>query len=277
LSAKARGIRHEPSEELAYAIRKLAIDLFNSHDLQDSSKRLMDLVHERFSELPEVLERVVEDRETLVELLEDRRQTDADRKQWEADIKYQSELGIFSKKQLSISVGGASFGNQHFPLETITRLRWGGIRHSVNGIPTGTSLTVAFGDQNSEAVVELRNKEVFAAVTEKLWLAVGWQIMRRIADALKRGSELRLGDALLRDDGIVLMRHKFFGSAEAVPCTWADVQVWSADGSLCIGSTRDKRARIALSYIEFPNTHIFEALIRAAFKRPGLKRLSELF
>ena len=36
LSAKARGIDHEPSRALAYEIRSLAIDLFNKHDMLDA-------------------------------------------------------------------------------------------------------------------------------------------------------------------------------------------------------------------------------------------------
>lgn len=43
LSAKARGIDHEPSRALAYEIRSLAIDLFNEHDLLTQSQRLTGL------------------------------------------------------------------------------------------------------------------------------------------------------------------------------------------------------------------------------------------
>ena len=44
---------------------------------------------------------------------------------------------------------------QSFALDSITQVRWGGVRHSVNGVPTGTT-TIAFGDRRSEAVVELK-------------------------------------------------------------------------------------------------------------------------
>ena len=68
LSAKARGIDHDPSHEIAYAIRSLAIDLFNEHDMLDQSKRLTELIQELFAELPEVVERVDEDADALEDI-----------------------------------------------------------------------------------------------------------------------------------------------------------------------------------------------------------------
>lgn len=65
LSAKARGIDHDPSHEIAYSIRSLAIDLFNEHDMLDQSQRLTKLIQELFAELPEVVERVDEDADAL--------------------------------------------------------------------------------------------------------------------------------------------------------------------------------------------------------------------
>lgn len=276
LSFKARGIRHEPSRELAYAIRDLAIDLYNKHDFAASPKRLMDLLQELFAELPDVLEKVEEDAEALVELLDDKRAAEAGQAEWARELKYEADLGLVSKTRLSVSVDGVAWGSQRFPLQSITRVRWGGVRHSVNGIPTGTSFTIAFGDGRSEAVVELRNKEIYSTFISKLWQAVGSQIIIRILTALKSGQEMRIGDAVLRDDGVTLARQKFFGSAELIRYAWSDVQVWSAGGSFFIGATHDKKARVELSYITAANTHAVELILRAAFKKSGLKRLSDL-
>jgi hypothetical protein len=54
------------------------------------------------------------------------------------------------------------------------------------------------------------------------------------------------------------------------------VQIWSADGSFCIGSKEDKKTNTAISYIHVANTHLLEQAVRMAFKKPGLRRLSEL-
>lgn len=72
LSAKARGIDHEASRDLAYEIRSLAIDLFNTHDMLTQSQRLTGLLQELFAELPEVSERVEQDANALEDIASDR-------------------------------------------------------------------------------------------------------------------------------------------------------------------------------------------------------------
>ena len=73
LNAKARGVDHEPSSELAYLARGVAIELFNKHKMLDSSMKISAALKELFAELPEVHERVVEDSRVL-----DGHKTDAD-------------------------------------------------------------------------------------------------------------------------------------------------------------------------------------------------------
>ena len=77
LSAKARGIGHEASRELAYEIRSLAIDLFNTHDMLTQSQRLTGLLQELFAELPEVSERVEQDADALADISQRRNESDA--------------------------------------------------------------------------------------------------------------------------------------------------------------------------------------------------------
>ena len=82
LSAKARGIDHEASRDLAYEIRSLAIDLFNTHDMLMQSQRLIGLLQELFAELPEVSERVEQDADTLADIFHERKQAVARRDEW---------------------------------------------------------------------------------------------------------------------------------------------------------------------------------------------------
>jgi hypothetical protein len=72
LSAKARGIGHEASRDLAYEIRSLAIDLFNKHDMLTQSQRLTGLLQELFAEVPDVSERVEQDADALDDIASDR-------------------------------------------------------------------------------------------------------------------------------------------------------------------------------------------------------------
>ena len=276
LSSKARGIDHEASRHLAYEIRSLAIDLFNKHDMLAQSQRLTGLIQELFSEVPEIADRVEEDADALADIFQQRQQAVARKDEWAREITYRAEIGVMFKDTLSISLQGVSWKGQNFPLDSITRVRWGGVSHSVNGIPTGTTYTIAFGNRSSEAVVELKKQDIYSTFIDKLWRAVCVRLLTEMLEALKDGRDLHFGDALLHDDGITLVKRKFLGSNEQVRCSWGQVHVWSADGSFCIGAKDDKKVNAGISYIHGANTHILEQAIRMAFKKPGMRRLSDL-
>jgi hypothetical protein len=76
-----------------------------------------------------------------------------------------------------------------FPLDSITRVRWGGVSHSVNGIPTGTTYTIAFGNRSSEAVVELKKQDIYSTFIDKLWRAVCVRLLTEMLEALKDGRD----------------------------------------------------------------------------------------
>lgn len=276
LSAKARGIDHEASRDLAYEVRSLAIDLFNKHDMLVHSQRLTQLLQELFAELPEVADRIEQDADALLDIVKERKNAVAKRAEWDREITYRAEIGLIFKDVLSISPAGASWKDQAFPLDSITRVRWGGIRQSVNGVPTGTTYTIAFGDRRAEAVVELRRQDVYFKFIEKLWKAVCVRLLGEMLEELRAGRELRFGEAVIQDDGVVLIKRKFLGANEKVKQSWGDIQTWSADGSFCICAKDDKKANVAISYINTPNTHILEQAISIVFKKPGCSRMSDL-
>jgi hypothetical protein len=250
--------------------------LFNEHDMLAQSQRLTALIQELFSELPEVLERVEEDAEALADIYRNRREAEAEEAQWARDITYRAEVGIVFKDTLSISPDGLSWKNQHYPLDAVTRVRWGGVSHSVNGIPTGTSYTLAFGDHQSEAVIELKKESTYSTFIEKLWSAVCFRLLTELFESLRAGNELRFGEATISDDGVTLIKRKLFGSNEAVRCSWGQVRIWSADGAFHIGAQDDKKTYVSISYIHTENTHILEQAIRMAFKKSGMHRLSDV-
>jgi hypothetical protein len=234
LSAKARGIVHVPSRELAYEIRSLAIDLFNKHGMLAHSQRLTALIQELFAEVPEIADRAEEDAEALADIFQQRQTAAAHKDEWAREITYRAEIGVMFKDTLSISPDGVSWKGQSFPLDSITRVRWGGVSHSVNGIPTGTTYTIAFGDRRSEVVAELKKQDIYSTFIDKLWRAVCVRLLTEMLEALKDGRDLHFGDALLHDDGVTLVKRKFLGSKEKVRCSWGQVHVWSADGSFCM-------------------------------------------
>ena len=271
LSSKARGIDHEASRDLAYEIRSLAIDLFNKHDMLVQSQRLTGLIQELFAEVPEISDRVEDDADALADIFQQRKQAAARQGEWEREITYRAEIGVVFKDTLSISPEGASWKGQKYPLDSITRVRWGGINTQY-----GTTYTIAFGNRNSEAVVELKKQNIYSTFIDKLWRAVCVRLLTEMLEALRAGRDLHFGDALLHDDGITLVKRKFLGSNEKVRCSWSQVHVWSADGSFCIGAKDDKKVNAGISYMYGANTHILEQAIRMGFKKPGMRRLSEL-
>lgn len=276
LSAKARGLNHDPSHEIALSVRSLAVDLFNEQGMLEQSSRITALLQEVFAELPEVSERVAEDSEALEEIAKGRQESEVERHEWEQTLTYSVNLGTIFKSILAISPDGVWWKNQHYELDAVTRIRWGAIRKAVNGIPAGTTYTVAFGDGRTEAVAEFREKEVFGNFVDRLWRGVGVRLFVELLKTLRAGQQVGIGDAVVHDNGVVLTKHKFFGEDERVPCNWPQVHIWTADGSFFIGSKDDKKTYSGMSYINTPNTHVLEHAIRAFFKDPAMNRLSDL-
>lgn len=276
VSAKARGLEHEGSQTLAYSIRSLAIDLFNEYKMLSQSQRITGFLQEIFAELPEVLERVEKDAQDLDEIFENRKQSELDKKEWERSISYSAEIGIVFKDLLRINASGVTWKDKTYRLQDINRVRWGAVRNSVNGIPTGTDYTIAFGDNYSEAVIQTRKEDIYSNFIEKIWKAVGSEIMTSYLESLKSGNEIIVGQVRIRDEGPVLIRNKIFSSNENIICSWSQVKIWSYNGDFCIGLSGDDKVRVSVSYMHTPNTHFLEQLIRMAFKKPGLRRLSEL-
>lgn len=274
LSAKARGTDHEPSQEIAYSVRNLAIHLFNEHGMLALSQRLTGVIGELFVELPEVHDRVEEDAVALANILQQRNKSEAQKNEWAREITYSAEVGLLFKEVLSISPDGIAWSGSRFPLNAITRVRWGGVRTSVNGIPTGTNYTIAFGDASSEAVVSLKKEATYSAFTGKLWRAVGVRLLTELLEKLRSGETVNFGDASVTDDGVTLVKHKFWNK-EPVRCLWNEVHIWSADGAFYIGAKNDKKTYVGLSYINSRNTHVLEQAIEMAFKI-GNRRLSDL-
>lgn len=280
ISCKARGIDHQASFEIAHSIRDLALFLFNEHDMLAHSQRLTALLQDLFAEVPEFLERAEQDSEALEEIFQNREQAEAKRlankRAWEQEISYRVDLGLIFKDTLKISPEGVSFKNQRYSLDSVSRVYWGATRHSTNGVHTGTTYAITFGDNFSVATVETSKEEVFSNFVNRLWKAVGVRLMTDLLTKLEGGEAVHLGDAWLHDTGMTFKKKKLFGSPEDLPRGWSQVQTWSSNGCFCIGPTDDKKVSVALSYIHTANTHVYQQVLGMAFKKPGMKKLSDL-
>lgn len=276
LLMKSRGQDHEPSQRLAYAIRSLAVYLVNEHGLIDEGGRITSILADVFAELPEVVERLDEDAETLKSLAEQRRDAEMRGAEWAREITYSAQIGVLFKHTLSISPDGLAWKNQQFPLDNVTRVRWGAVSNSVNGVPTGTTYTIAFGDSHQQAVCETRREEVFREFIPRLMRAVGIRIAVEMLGELHKGETLQFGQAFVDDNGVKVPRHAIFGSKQPVYLRWQESRLWSADGSFYIGSATDSKAYAQLPYLSTDNVHLLEHALRAFFETPKA-RLSQVF
>jgi hypothetical protein len=262
------------SRQIGLSIRDLAVDLYNEHQMITQTRRLTELLREVFAELPEFAERLDDDAQTL-DQIEQRKSSSANRSAWDPALSYRTEIGVVVKDVLSLSAEGAHWSGRTYPFDSITRIRWGGTSHSINGIPTGTTYTIAFGDSKAEAVVDTRREDVYNAFVERMWKVVGVRLLIAMLMDLKSGKERWVGNVLVRDEGVTLYRNKFW-SREPVQVSWGDLWLHRAGGGLLIQSKSDRAVQSTLSYKDDANTHVLDRLLTAAMEKRGLRKLSEL-
>jgi hypothetical protein len=273
VSTKSRGLDHDASHRVAGLVRGLAIHMFNEHGKLDFSQQLTNMLQEVFAEVGEVAERTAEDADALGEIAEQRVRLIEDAKnraeEWRREITYEADVGAIFKDKLRISPEGIEWKGRRWDLDSITRVRWGGTRHSVNGIPTGTTYSIIFGNGSNYASIELKKEATYSNFIDRLWRAVGVRLLTEYLEGLRDGKKYRFGSAVMSDHGMELERKKLFGSNERVFCRWGELVIWNGAGVFCIGKKEDKKLAAAFSYQEEDNIHVLEAAIRMFWKRGG--------
>jgi len=279
ISTKSRGLDHDASHRIAGLVRNLAIHMFNEHGKLDFSQQLTIMLREVFAEVGEVAERTAEDADALDDIAEQRVRLLEDAKnraeEWRREITYEADMGAIFKSKLRISPDGIEWKGRRWELDSITRVRWGGTRHSVNGIPTGTTYSIIFGSGSNYSSIELKKEAIYSNFIDRLWRAVGVRLLTEYLEGLRDGKKYRFGSAVMSDHGMELERKKLFGSNERVFCRWGELVIWNGAGVFCIGKKEDKKLAAAFSYQEEDNIHVLEAAIRMFWKRGG-DRLSSL-
>lgn len=273
--AQSKGVDHEASIRVARSIRSIAITMFNEYGKLELTQKLTQMLQSVFAEVGEVAERTAQDAEDLNEIANEKVEQKERDERWSKEITYEAQIGSLFAQNFKMSPAGIQWQNRSMPLEKITRLRWGGIRKSVNGIPTGTKYTITVGDGLSTIEIDLKDKHIYADITDRLWKAVGSAILVNQLSNLRAGKHIRYGSAILKDTGIELARTKFFSSDKRVFCPWGELEIWNEAGSFCVAKTGDKKTTTSFSYLDQDNIHVLEIAVRAFFKQGG-SRLSNL-
>ena len=276
INKKIQGLSHDVSYRVAGRVRKLTIDLFNKYGKLDFAQQLTNMLQEVFAEVGEVAERTAEDAKALDEIAEQRvHLIEAAKKreeEWRREITYEADVGtFFFKNKLRISPEGIEWRGDRWDLDSITRIRWGGTRHSLNGVPTGTTYSIIF----DYASIELKDETIYNNFIDRLWRAVGVRLLTEYLEGLRDGRKYRFGSAVISDHGVELERKRLFGSNERAFCRWSELAIWNGAGVFCIGKKEDRKLKASFSYQYEDNIHVLEAAIRMFWKRGG-NRLSDL-
>ena len=135
VSTRSRGLDHTASHQMAGLVRGLAIHLFSEHGQLAFSQQLTNMLQEVFAEVGEVAERIAEDADVLDEIAKERLRLieDANNRteEWRRKVTYETDIGVLFKNKLRISHEGIEWKGRRWNLDSITRVRWGATRHSV--------------------------------------------------------------------------------------------------------------------------------------------------
>ena len=256
LSALSRGVDHDLSHRVAVPVRSLAVELFNQYGLIEESTYLTNLLQSAFREVPRVAEVTQTDAQALEEIAQKR---DAAKEEWERDIFYETMVGMPSPRPFKMSSAGIEWNGVRWPLESITRVRWGGVTDGATG---ESQFTIALGNEASLATLVTHSQVVYSAITQKLWRAVGNRLLIEMLIALGQGKRLSFGDAIVEDHGIEFARHQYQGDPARVRGSWGQIHFESSNGNLLLRHKQEYSAYAVLPYLMVDNTHVLDAAIR---------------
>jgi hypothetical protein len=277
VSMKSRGLEHKNSLKIGYTIRNLVLELYNTHNLLPQSQRTTALLLKFFGDMPEFKEQVQTDANTLAQFKNEAAKSELDDRERRRLITFKAQVGLVFKDELSISPDGIRWKDRHYDLEAINGIRWGAIKKSVNGIPTGTDYTIAFGDDRGSSEVSISKEATYSQFVNCLWRGVGVRLLFEMAQGLKDGRTFSFGDIEVEDVAVKIERHKFLGFAEAVRLPISQIKIWSSDGNFIVGASNDSKVYSSASYMHHWNTHVLEHLMRTSLEKGSRGGLSSCF
>ena len=154
-------------------------------------------------------------------------------------------------------------------------MSWGAVKHSTNGIPTGT--TYHFKYCTAAMCTEIQPDEhQFEAIVSKAWRAVCVRILLGMIETWRKGGSVNIGGVEVRDDGLLLYQVPLLqGRRAEVLWLGRDVQGAKQRQSLLYGLP-DKKFTAAFSYKDTLNAHIFDFAIDKIWEGKASK-LSRIF
>jgi len=278
LAYKSRGLTHNESHDLAFTARGLGIHLFNKHDYLDDAKLMSEAIQELFSEVAAVSDKVEEDIEALDDIEIERAERQKNEAESEAefarDISFSTEFGLIFKDKFCISPDGFDYKGSLIPLNQITGVRWGAVKKSTNGIPTGTDYYFGYCTKTSSVLLQ-PNQHQYESIIQRAWRAVCIRILLGWMDDWSKGRKVTIAGVEVSNEGLVLRRSRFLREDETKFFTWLDVSKNAYNGFLNFYGKLDEKFTISFSYKDSWNVHIFDFAIDKIWEGKAHK-LSEI-
>jgi len=303
VSAKSRGLDHDASHRVAKLVRGMAIDLFNKHGKLNFSQQITNMLQEVFAEVGEVAERTAEDAEALGEIAKKQnsliKEAEKRDKEWRREITYEGSVGVVFKEELRISPNGIEWKGKIWPLDSITRVRWGTTTISTRSRYSSFSSTsktidkIQFGNNSGLATVTIetsfsltssvvgaiagkaKNPIIFDKFIDCLWKAVCVRILETYIKGFKEGKDYKFGSTVVQDSGIELMKQGFFSGGKKVFCRWGEIDTLNENGKFYIKKRHNHKFAATFSYQAEDNIHILAAIVNLV-KKYDKERLSEI-
>lgn len=276
---KSRGLKHEESRELASQTRSLAIHLFNQHDYLSEAKRLSEVLKELFAEDAIFTDRVEEDLEALTGIERARSERDAreaaEAEEFRESISYETEFGLLFKDKFRISPDGFDYQGVLTPLDKITGLRWGAVRNSVNGIPSGTDYFFAYGTPQSATTLKPSAKQ-YEEIVQRAWRAACIPLLVRWMGVWANGGTVSIAGYDVTDHGIVLRRGRFLKDDERKHFSWFEVMRSAHNGTLSVTAKAESKFQAAMSFKDAWNVHILDFALDRIWQGKA-RQLSKIF
>lgn len=279
LAYKSRGLTHDESKDLAFTARGLGIHLFNKHDYLDDAKLMSEAIQELFSEVASVSDKVEEDIDALDDFAIERAEKEKNEAKNEAEfareITYNTEFGLIFKDKFRISPEGFDYKGSLIPLDRVTGVRWGAVKKSTNGIPTGTDYYFGYSTKSSSVLLQ-PNEQQYQAIIQRAWRAVCIRILLGWMEDWSKGRKVNIAGVEVSDDGLVLRRSRFLKEDETKFFTWFEVSKGAHNGSLNFYGNPDKKFTSSFSYKDGWNVHILDFAIDKIWEGKASK-LSKIF
>ncbi|MDR1873790.1 MAG: hypothetical protein LBQ90_02090, partial [Synergistaceae bacterium] len=263
---KKRGRTHRESRNIGIIIQQLAVFLYQNHGKLDHSVRVNKILKDYFSEVDEIQEIAAKDDKIFRNIAEQK-------KEWADDITFEADLGRSIEDRIRISPEGIEYEGQCWPLDSITRLRWGEVRFQ-NGIFARTEYAVFWGDDASLTSCSFREESVYVRMTGCLWRAIGLRLLSECLQALSEGKSRTFGKIIVDDSGVRIPAGRWFSGEKLEYCPWSEANVWNEEGVFCVGTGYGKNY-VALPYLQEDNIHILEVMLKTSLES-GTNRLSDL-